>query len=135
MIKAIIFDCYGVLVSHDSWKGKAPNKELFAWIKHNRHKYFLAILSNIERLQIDKYLNTEQQSYFADILASSDIGRAKPDPEIYKLSAARLNVPTKQCLFVDDITANIMGAEAAGMRGLLYKNFAQFEADIQKLLD
>lgn len=135
MIRAIIFDCYGVLVRQDLLRRKVVNEELFGWIKRNRRKYVFAILSNIERSHLDKYLNGEQQSYFSAVLASSEIGRSKPDPEAYKITAARLNMPTKHCLFVDDIQANVMGAEATGMKGIVYKNFAQFEADVQKLLD
>lgn len=135
MIKAIIFDCYGVLVRQDLLRRKVVNEELFGWIKSKRGKYVFAILSNIERSHLDTYLSDEQQGYFSAVLASSEIGRNKPDPEAYKITAARLNMPTKQCVFVDDITANVMGAEATGMKGLVYKNFAQFEADVQKLLD
>ncbi len=135
MIKAIIFDCYGVLVRQDLLRRRVVNEELFAWIKRNRRKYVFAVLSNIERSQLDAYLSPKEQSYFNVLLASSEIGRSKPDPEAYKIVSAILNVPTKQCLFIDDIQANVIGAEATGMSGLVYKNFAQFEMDAQKLLD
>ena len=135
MIKAIIFDCYGVLVEQDWRRRKLANEQLFSWIRANRNKYVFGILSNIERNWIDTYLSDEQQAYFADIAASSEIGVNKPNPDAYKIAAARLNIPLKQCLFIDDVTANVLGAEATGMKALHYTNFMQFGADVQKLLD
>ena len=39
----------------------------------------------------------------------------KPQPEIYRLAAERLEVAPEECLFVDDLRENCEGAEAVGM--------------------
>jgi len=43
------------------------------------------------------------------------LGVSKPAPEPYLAVAAALGVPPQDCLFIDDIPANLGGAEAVGM--------------------
>ena len=43
---------------------------------------------------------------------------AKPDPRVFLLAAERLEVAPAECLFVDDVAENLVGAEHAGMRAV-----------------
>lgn len=54
------------------------------------------------------------------VVNSSRIGAVKPDPEIYLYAAEAATSKPERCLFVDDLPANVAGAEAVGMAGLLY---------------
>lgn len=134
MIKAIIFDCFGVLVHEGPLFRKEPNKDVFRWIHKNRNKYLFGLLSNTSREWLDSYIDEKQQAYFQAIMLSAETTVTKPNPHAYDLTAAQLNIPTKQCLFVDDDAVNLSGAEASGMQTLLYKNYRQFEQDIKGLL-
>jgi putative hydrolase of the HAD superfamily len=58
------------------------------------------------------------------VVSSARIGSAKPDPAIYRAAAERAGVPARRCLFVDDTTAHVRAAEAAGMTGLVYRDAA-----------
>jgi len=58
---------------------------------------------------------------FDALVLSHEVGMRKPDPEIYALAAGRLGVPPGACLVVDDLITNVLGARAAGMRGLLHE--------------
>ncbi|HJP65266.1 MAG TPA: HAD family phosphatase [Actinomycetota bacterium] len=53
---------------------------------------------------------------------SGEEGLRKPDPEIYRLAADRLGVPPEECVFVDDIPANVEGARAVGMWAILHRD-------------
>jgi epoxide hydrolase-like predicted phosphatase len=55
-------------------------------------------------------------------IRSGQVGVRKPEPEIYRLTAERLGVEPEQCVFVDDIPANVEGARAVGMWGLLHRD-------------
>lgn len=134
MIKAVIFDCFGVLVDEGSLLRKKPNKELFRWIYKNRSKYLFGLLSSTSREWLDCYIDEKNQAYFQAIMLSSEMPTRKPNPDAYNATAAQLNTPTRQCLFVDDSEVNLSGAEAVGMQTLLYKNFRQFEQDIKERL-
>lgn len=44
----------------------------------------------------------------------------KPDPRIYLLLCERYGLDPTDCLFVDDLRRNVVGAERVGMQGYLY---------------
>jgi putative hydrolase of the HAD superfamily len=50
-----------------------------------------------------------------DVVDGSLEGMMKPDPRIYRLSAARLGVACEDVVFLDDQPVNLAGAEAVGM--------------------
>jgi beta-phosphoglucomutase-like phosphatase (HAD superfamily) len=52
--------------------------------------------------------------HFAFLLSGEDVSRGKPDPEIYRTAAARFGVPTGAMLVLEDSTAGIAAAKAAG---------------------
>lgn len=50
------------------------------------------------------------------LMASEDVKKHKPDPEVYLSSAANLGVPTQQCLVFEDSFSGISAALNAGMQ-------------------
>ena len=52
---------------------------------------------------------------FDQLVEAARIGPAKPDPEAFRRVAAAIGEPVERCLFVDDLRANIEGAQAVGM--------------------
>jgi beta-phosphoglucomutase len=51
-----------------------------------------------------------------DVIADgSHVTRSKPDPEVFRLAAQRMGVPSEQCLVVEDADAGVEAALAAGM--------------------
>ena len=59
---------------------------------------------------------------FDAVVRSDEVGLRKPDPEIYLLTAQRLGVRPVECVFVDDMLANVEGARSLGMAGILHKH-------------
>jgi HAD superfamily hydrolase (TIGR01509 family) len=55
---------------------------------------------------------------FDDVVVSADVGMAKPDTQIYALAAHRLGLPASECVFIDDLTANVDAARDAGMHAV-----------------
>lgn len=55
------------------------------------------------------------REFFSEIVDSSMIKKGKPDPEIYFLTAQKMNVPARHCLVFEDSIPGIQAAEAAGM--------------------
>jgi sugar-phosphatase len=52
------------------------------------------------------------------LVTGDDVEHGKPDPEGYRLAAARLDVPPGDCVVVEDAPPGIAAAKAAGMRVL-----------------
>jgi putative hydrolase of the HAD superfamily len=59
---------------------------------------------------------------FDAVVLSGREGVRKPEPEIYELTANRVEAPPAACVFVDDMSANVEGARAAGMTALLHRH-------------
>lgn len=102
-----------------------------------REKLKLAIINNGTRLTFpyfDEKLKFSER--FDAVLSSGAEGVRKPDPRIYRRACSRLNVEPRDCLFLDDSEANILGATAVGMQTILWKNreegFGLFKARMQR---
>ncbi len=63
---------------------------------------------------------------------SHTLRTAKPDPAIYRASAAGLAVPAPAILFVDDREDNIAGALSVGMQAIRYIDHHAFVAELEE---
>ena len=61
---------------------------------------------------------------FKDIVISSFVGVCKPDPRIFALALRRFGVAAGDCLFIDDVAANVNGAKAAGIAAVQFTSAA-----------
>lgn len=57
---------------------------------------------------------------FNDIVVSGQVGIMKPAPGIYRLLLDRNNLRAEDCIFIDDVPANVEGARALGLDGILF---------------
>lgn len=187
MIKAIIFDCFGVLVT-EAWKpfsetafekgseaykeavdamkaanlgftshsefrsrlsklsglpleevsarldGSVLDERMLDVIRRYKPKYKVGMLSNISPDRLQTFFSPEQLALFDALALSYEIRVMKPYPEAYEIAAAKLGVLPEECVFVDDLERNTVAAEELGMKTIVFKDFAQFEQDIEKLL-
>ena len=61
---------------------------------------------------------------FKDIVISSFVGVCKPDPRIFALALRRFGVAAGDCLFIDDVAANVDGAKIAGIAAVQFTSAA-----------
>ena len=59
---------------------------------------------------------------FEGVVVSSDVKMIKPHPEIYKYLLETYDLNPQECLFIDDVKANIEAAEKAGIQGFVFQN-------------
>jgi putative hydrolase of the HAD superfamily len=57
---------------------------------------------------------------FDAVVISAEVGMRKPEERIFRHAAALIGLQPQECVFIDDIEANVVGAEAIGMTGLLH---------------
>ena len=67
---------------------------------------------------------------FQDIIVSGTEKLMKPDPAIYRLAIERFGIDPAGALFIDDVAANVAGAESVGIAGHLFKGAAMLEGDL-----
>lgn len=107
------------------------NTAMIDYIRRLRPTYKVAMLSNVGRGVINRLFSTNELAELFDVVVlSSEVGMVKPDPDIYCLAAERLGIAPEDCLMVDDLTENIIGAQSIGMQGLVFSNTQQFVSDI-----
>lgn len=132
MIRAVIFDCFGVLTSVDAAK---PNHELFAYIEERlRPEYKIGLLSNVGSDKLDMLFEQRQRQLIDQAVLSYQIGVSKPDAEAYEIVADRLGVLPNECVFIDDIVDFALAAERVGMQGIQHTENARTIAQLEELL-
>ena len=67
---------------------------------------------------------------FRDIIVSGTEKLMKPDPEIYTLAIERFGIDPAGALFIDDVAANVAGAESVGIAGHLFGDAATLEREL-----
>ena len=83
----------------------------------------LGLASSSNRKLIDLVLElTELARYFRATVSSEEVGRGKPEPDVYLEAARRLEVSPERCAAVEVSDAGIRSAKAAGMRVLAIPN-------------
>lgn len=82
--------------------------------------YRLYVCSNASRRFFSYTTPLPMFSLFDGILVSAVEGCVKPDPAIYQRLFARFSLDPSQCLFIDDLPANIQGGRACGMEGIVF---------------
>jgi 2-haloacid dehalogenase len=70
---------------------------------------------------------------FRDVVVSGDEKLTKPDAAIYRLALDRFGLKAEEAVFVDDNAANVAGANAIGIHGLLFTGEPQLRADLRSL--
>jgi beta-phosphoglucomutase-like phosphatase (HAD superfamily) len=71
---------------------------------------------------------------FDTVVISGECGMRKPDEAIFLHTAKGLGLAPRQCVFIDDLEANVAAAAACGMTGVHHTEAAQTIAAVQDLL-
>ena len=68
------------------------------------------------------------------IVVSGEEMTMKPRPEMYRILLDRYGLKAEECVFIDDNPRNAEGAEAVGIRGIIFRDAAQLRAELSGLL-
>jgi putative hydrolase of the HAD superfamily len=134
MIKAVIFDCFGVVL--DIMRG-TKIEQTFELIEELKGHYKLGMLTNTpSRYALDQRFNPGQLDELFDVVvASGEVGWDKPAPEIYTMTVEKLAVNADECLYIDDVPAFTAVAESLGMKTFTYVNVPESIVEIKKILE
>lgn len=73
-------------------------------------------------------------SWFEDIVVSGEVKMIKPDLDIYEFAIKQFELSdVSTSVFIDDKLENVHAAESLGMKGIHFKNPAQFEKELLEL--
>ncbi|MBV9845907.1 MAG: HAD-IA family hydrolase [Kutzneria sp.] len=74
------------------------------------------------------------ESLFDVVVFSGAVGVAKPDRRSYLITVRRLGLRPAECVFVDDLAANVRGAVAAGLVGVHHVSVSSTLDELATLL-
>jgi len=112
-----------------------PNKEICDLIPllHSRYKILLG--SNTNELHSRHFLKQFKDilDRFHGVVLSHEIGVRKPKPGFFRHCHGLADCPAEECLFVDDLPANVAGAKEAGLQALVYAPGNDFQSDLRRV--
>jgi putative hydrolase of the HAD superfamily len=91
-----------------------------------------ALLSN--SWGCDEYPRADFPGLFDTVVLSGEVGMRKPEKEIFLHAADTLGLTPAECVFIDDMEANVAAAQACGMTGVLHTETATTARALQDLL-
>jgi putative hydrolase of the HAD superfamily len=71
---------------------------------------------------------------FDAVVISGEVGMRKPESRIFRHAAGLLGLDPAECVFVDDIQANVTAAQQAGFTGILHTDAATTAHRVTELL-
>jgi glucose-1-phosphatase len=67
------------------------------------------------------------------LVLSHEVGHIKPSPEFYNACVVAAGLPAASCIFVDDLSENVEGAQMAGLIGVHYIDTPALISDLARL--
>ncbi len=112
------------------------NTQLLDYIKILRTRYKTAILSNVSSLEslASRFGDGQLEQCFDLVIASGQIGHAKPEAQAYAITASKLGLMLSECVLIDDRIDYCDAAIGVGMQAIEYHNFEQMKRDLNKIL-
>jgi epoxide hydrolase-like predicted phosphatase len=118
------------------WAGDRLDGDLIDYLRGLRPRYKVALLSNAwDDLRTFLQSSWNISTVFDEMIISSDVGIAKPDPRIYRIAVDRLGILPEEAVFVDDFMDNIDSARAFGMRAVHFQDRQRLYTDLASILD
>ena len=126
----LLLDISGVLII-----GNEANHELIEYLVSSCPIERISLVTNLDINSGDVLTRRYGiPEFYDEIISAGETGYAKPNPKIFEEALKRLNAKAEECIFVDDTEENIEAARTLGMKGILYRDFVSFRAELENLI-
>ena len=99
----------------------SENRPMIEFARELSRKYNVYLVTNAGALHTPNiYGQFPSLRFFKDEASSCYLGAVKPDADYYRKALAKFGITPDTCLLVDDRPENVAGAEAFGIRAILY---------------
>lgn len=97
--------------------------------------YPLYVISNFHKAAFD-YVSQKYDWFklFDGMIISCDVRALKPEPKIYEALLEKYNLVPERSVFIDDALANVVGAQAFGIKGIHCQTTDQFKMELEVML-
>lgn len=92
-------------------------------LKILHENYTLCLLTNSHTDEIEPILQRHNlRPLFTDVVISSEIGKAKPDYDVFAYALSKLRVSAHEVIFIDDSLTNVEAAKRLGFETVHFTN-------------
>ena len=127
--------------SHETWeklhsmKKDRINWELVDFVEVLSRKYQIHMLTDVINIGNggEPWFDLVSK-HFNNIFKSHEIGHRKPHKETFLYLLEKINAKPEECIFIDDIKANVDAAEDIGIKSILFEGHIKFPLEILKEL-
>jgi putative hydrolase of the HAD superfamily len=112
-----------------------PNDTVCSLLPRLKSRYRLLLLSNTTELHSRHFLAQfgEHMQWFDHLVLSHQVGLRKPQAGIYEHCRKLVGCRSEECVFIDDVAANVAGAQACGWQGIVYRRGDDLAAQLARL--
>ncbi len=98
-----------------------------------RSGYRVAALSNVDSLAASPVRRLGAYKPFNPVVLSYKVHMLKPHVGVYRLMLRKLRLKPQECIFIDDMPANVEAARKLGFHAILYVNVRETRAMLEEL--
>jgi len=95
--------------------------------------FVVALLSNTILPHAQKNMENGCYDLFNPIVLSFEVGTRKPEEKIFQIMLEKLNLPAKNCVYIDDNKEYADISKKIGMHGIKFESYEKLIEDLQKL--
>jgi glucose-1-phosphatase len=110
-----------------------PDETVLSFARQLSAAYQVGMFTNnplLLKQHIDEVFPAVVEVFGPNAVFSAELGRSKPDPEAFRLLAARLGVAPTDILYFDDDEASVAGAHEAGLTAFQVSTAADVRAGL-----
>lgn len=107
-----------------------PNHDVIALLPRLHGKYRLLLGSNTSELHTCQFRRqfADALKVFDGMVLSHEVGVRKPKAAFFERCLGLASCAPAECVFIDDLPANVAGAVACKMNGIVYRDIADLAA-------
>ena len=110
-----------------------PIPDTVSLIRSLKSRYRLGLLSNTNALHFDCAIRPmDIFALFDTVTLSYEVKAMKPARLIYEDALQKLDLPSEQCVYIDDLKENIQAAAGLGFRAIHYTSHQRLLEDLHR---
>jgi glycerol-3-phosphate dehydrogenase (NAD(P)+) len=113
-------------------KAIVHDKAMLDYCRSLKPRYRLYLLSNNYNVVSPILRKEGLTSIFDGAVFSNEVHLIKPNKGIFQYLLNKYSLRPKNCLFIDDMKANVLAAEKAGLTAIQFKSLSQLKAYLEK---
>jgi putative hydrolase of the HAD superfamily len=106
-----------------------PNDEVISRLPALKNTHRLLLGSNTNELHTRHFSQQFEQAlaHFDRLIFSYEIGSRKPESAFYQRCEQFADCPPEECLFIDDLPANVSGAHLCGWNAVVFRGMQDLQ--------